>query len=35
VQFLNSFKEKMGAIKAVINSKSVHADDDEQYWLSK
>lgn len=34
-QYLQSFKEKFGAIKAVINSKAVHAVDDEDYWLGK
>ena len=34
-QYLKSFKEKLGAIKAVINSKAAHAADDEEYWLGK
>jgi hypothetical protein len=35
LQFLKHFKERLGAIKAVINSKPKHAADDEDYWLGK
>ena len=35
LQFLKHFKERFGAIKAVINSKPEHVVDDEEYWLGK
>ncbi|XP_028400126.1 uncharacterized protein LOC114523420 [Dendronephthya gigantea] len=33
LKFLKNFKEKFGAVKAVVNSKRVHRANDEEYWL--
>ena len=34
-QYMNSFKEKLGTIKSVINSKPSDVFKDENYWLGK
>ena len=35
LQFMKNFKGRLGAIKAVINSKPEREIDDEEYWLGK